>query len=96
MQYLSGKKNTDADSMYRLNISSGDDTEKPTDVKVPVLAIEDDVNQPKLDEHEISIPHTDKVDKLKPAKRVSLDEMLEAQLEDYECQKYGATNVFRS
>lgn len=58
VEYLAGNKILVADAMYRLNTSCRDDIEKPIDVEVPVLAIEDDVNQPTLDENGIVIPDT--------------------------------------
>lgn len=69
--------------MSHLDTAGGDDTEKPIDVEVPLLAIEDDVKPPTLDDHEISVPDTDQDDHPKHAKPVELVEMLAAQLKDF-------------
>lgn len=77
--------------MSRLKTTGGEDTEKPIDVEVPVLAIEGDVNTHILDYHEVAVPDTDKEDHPKTIKPISLEEMLAAHREDFECQQYAAT-----
>lgn len=79
VEYLAGKKSHAADAMYRLNISGSDETNKPFDVVVPIFAIEDYINYLTLGDHDIAIPDTEKEHQPKPAKPISIDEMISAQ-----------------
>lgn len=74
--------------MSRLSTTGGDDTEKPIDVKVPILAIEDDVIPPTMEDHEIAVTETEKDDQPKTTEPISLEEILNAQREDLECKHY--------
>lgn len=44
-----------------------------------------------MHDHEVAIPNTDKDDHPKSVKPISLEEMLDAQREDFKCQQYVAT-----
>lgn len=77
--------------MYHFKTSGEEHKEKHIDMKVPVLAIEDDVNASTLDDHEIEIPDTGKEGNQKYAKHVSLDEIRASKREEFECQQYAAT-----
>lgn len=77
--------------MYRLHTTGEDDTAQPIDLEVPVLAIEDDVNPPKLDDHGLFVSDPKANDQAKPADPISLDEILSSQREDIECQNYAST-----
>lgn len=82
-EYTDDKKNTAEDAMLRLNTTGGDNTEKPIDVEVPVLSIEEDVNQPTLHDHEVAISKIDKDDHPRPFKSIALEDMLAAHRKDF-------------
>lgn len=78
IEYLSGRKNTITDAIQRLNTTGSDNNGKRIDLEVPVLSIEDGVNPPTLDDHDIAKPDKNKDDQPKPVDAIPIDEMLSA------------------
>ena len=92
--HIPGTKNRVADALSRLKTEGGDQRDQPVDVEVPVLslpilAIEDDVNPMTFDDKELGITDGQLKDFPEPVEPISLQEMLVAQQDDFECQTYA-------
>lgn len=69
--------------------------EKPIDVELLVLAIEEDVNPPTLDDHEFFIKDNDQAHLPKPAKPASLDEILATHEKTFNSNNMTLASDFR-